>query len=191
MGEDFGSLPPYTFKLILEGRMRYQRSGYNHEYIVIKHSLKGVNTDVLGIRYRDGYGVVAKGSKTHVQLKRIKLAITEEYPITFLENLACVTNDTQIKYIWGKPVYDYYLKQKFKVEHKDEIKVILDDLPQCEGKTAIGEQCKRKSLTGTEWCKSHLSCHPEIGPELEASKAKGAERKKVVNALIKKYIKQD
>lgn len=172
--------------------MRYYGSKTaKHEYIVVKHSLKGIHTEVLGIRYCDGYGVVAKGSKIHNQLKKIRLAVAEEYPITFLQNVPSVVNDKQVYILWGKSVYDYYLQEKYKAKNKDDIKVILEELPPCTGTTASGVQCKRKALKGTQWCKSHISEHPEIGPELLKSKAKGAERKKVVNKLIKKYIKQD
>ena len=80
------------------------RSG---EYIVIKHQLRGINYRVKGVRFRDGYAVVEKGSKTHAELKKIPLLQNaEEFELLHLRKLRFITRTADVKAVYGTDVDD-------------------------------------------------------------------------------------
>lgn len=82
----------------------------NTDYIVIRHTLRGVNGKINGIIFRDSYGVVEKNSKAHKMLKRIpQLKNADEKPITFLNKLNFITRSRDIEKVYGKDVYTKYL----------------------------------------------------------------------------------
>lgn len=91
-------------------------------YIVIRHPIKGLNTNIGGVRFRDGYGVVEKDSKTYFHLKKIP-AVKKftEYPLDHLLKLKFITRKQDVKLIYGSDVYIKllsYLKEK---EHNEEL----------------------------------------------------------------------
>lgn len=80
------------------------------EYIVLQHTLKGVNYVVGGVRFRDGYAVLERDSKTYHMLKRIPvLRNAREFPITHLRNLSFITRTLDVKNVFGHDVYIRFL----------------------------------------------------------------------------------
>lgn len=83
----------------------------DRDYIVLKHTLRGVNYVVSGIRFRHGYAVVEKGSKTYLTLMKIPiLKKAKEYPLTFLRKLFFITRPIDVKLVYGADVYSKYMK---------------------------------------------------------------------------------
>jgi hypothetical protein len=86
------------------------------KYIVLQHTLKGVNHTVNGIKFRDGYAVVEKDSKTYYFLKRIPvLKAAKEYPLLHLRNLHFITRALDIRTVYGQDVYAKFLQEEEKI----------------------------------------------------------------------------
>jgi hypothetical protein len=171
--------------------MRYYNSkNVPREYVVVKHQLRGIDTEILGIRYREGYGVVAKNSKEYYNLKKIKLAVAEEYPLTILKTLKCITNDAQVKTIWGNAVYASYKKAitaAIRQAEKTQEPVLIEEITnvRCEGTTAAGQQCKNDSVEGSVFCKKHIHFDRRIAAKLiEAGDIDKTLRKKLIDQWI-------
>jgi hypothetical protein len=83
----------------------------NANYIVIRHSLRGVNGNVYGIKFRDSYGVVEKDSKLYAKLKKMPMFKGNcEFPLLFLAKLPFITRPLDIKQVYGQEVYTKYLQ---------------------------------------------------------------------------------
>lgn len=169
--------------------MRYYTSKNDpREYIVIKHKLSGANVELCGVRYRDGYAVVAKGSKEHQRLKQIRLAVEKEFPITYLRNLKFITNDRQVEIVWGKAVFSYYItKKKAKEEQPEALQTNIENC-LCSGHTALGTSCKNEALKGFLFCRSHVINDLRIQEDL-STKGRLTKREKAqaIGELIEKY----
>lgn len=161
------------------------------EFIVVQHTFKGFEGEILGVKYRQGYAVVVKDSKTHKDLNKIRpRPIKAEFKITHLDNVSCVINPRQIQYIWGKAVYDYYKAVKFKTENPTDIRVQLEKLPTCSAKTATGSDCKNKVIEGSDYCKAHIQFDERIKADCEKLGIMPVkEKKKIINKLIEEKIK--
>jgi hypothetical protein len=136
----------------------------DRDYIVVKHSLNGVNSKVGGIKYRDGYAVVEKGSKSYFALKRVKpAAIAKEYPLIHLKDLRFVTRTADIKIIFGVDVYNRYILQLKQFLDK---KVIEDHKKsdKCQCILESGQHCKQLQfeLSPSKFCKQHLLKDPRL-----------------------------
>lgn len=171
--------------------MRYYNSkNVEREYVVVKHQLKGIDTEILGIRYRDGYGVVAKDSKEYYNLKQIRLAVVAELPIIFLKTLKCITNAAQVKTIWGNAVYVAYKKEltkALKQVEQTQDSVVIEEIEtiRCEGTTGAGGQCKNDALEGSVFCKKHVHFDKRIAARIiEAGDIDKTLRKKLIDQWI-------
>jgi hypothetical protein len=92
------------------------------EYIVIKHTLRGVNYVVNGIRFRESYAVVEKGSKTYAMLKKIPvLRQAEEFPLSHLRKLKFITRIADIKQVYGQDVYVKFLEAEKQQKEADSL----------------------------------------------------------------------
>lgn len=91
------------------------------DYIVIKHSLPNANATVFGVKFRGGYAVVEKNSKTYYKIKRMPLISGQEYPLTFLKRLPFVTRTADVKMIYGAEVYAKYAEAL--VAEADQVKI--------------------------------------------------------------------
>ena len=165
--------------------MRYYNSkSVEREYVVVKHQLRGIDTEVLGIRYREGYGVVAKNSKEYYNLKQMKLCVVAEYPISFLGKLKCVTNPAQIKTIWGSHIFAAYKKavQNKPAEEIKQAQFTPAIKSKCEQDTASGSQCKNDSVEGSCFCRTHIHFDKRIAAKLiEAENIDKSLRKKLID----------
>ncbi len=170
--------------------MRYYNSkNVEREYVVVKHQLRGIDTEVLGVRYREGYGVVAKDSKEYYNLKQMKMCVVAEYPITSLSNLKCVTGPSQIKTIWGSHVYAAYKKavlaesKKQEVEQSEYIEPI--EKHRCEKDTFLGGQCKNDAVDRSAYCKVHIAFDKRIAEKLiEAGDIDKTLRKQLIDQWV-------
>lgn len=156
----------------------YGLKSSNREYIVVKHQLSGICTTVLGIRYMDGFGVVAKDSKEHKRLKQVRMAVVDEFPITFLTNLKSVINKPQIKAIWGADVYRCFLEHQQKKESQPDTFKEVKEAPRCKGKKADGQQCSGKSLRGFTHCRAHIEQDEKLQPYIKDMKLMPTKQKR-------------
>lgn len=157
------------------------------EYIVVKHQLPGINTEVLGIRYVDGFGVVARGSKEHLRLKQIRMAVSDEFPITFLSKVKSVINRAQIKVLWGADVYRCFLQHTANKEAQPEsIKNAVETAFCCATK-ADGTPCKTSSLRDFKHCRAHIEKDDKLQPLIKDMKMMpSTERRKFITEAIQK-----
>lgn len=159
----------------------------NREYIVVKHQISGINTEILGIRYRDGFGVVAKDSKEYKRLKQVRMAITDEYPITFLPKIKSVINKPQIKAIWGSDVYRCFLQHQEKQNNKPEELLVKVETPFCKHEKQDGTKCKNQSLEGFSHCRVHIESDEKLQPFIKDMKLMPKkEKKKFLSEAIDK-----
>ena len=158
----------------------------HREYIVVKHQL-GINTDILGIKYVDGFGVVAKGSKEHLKLKQIRMAVVDEYPITFLSKLKAVINKVQIKVIWGSDVYRCFLQHEAKKEDQPEPLKLAIETPFCIAHKADGSPCSSAALRDFKHCRAHIEQDDKIKPLIKDMKLMPVtEKRKFITEVIQK-----
>lgn len=92
------------------------------DYIVLQHTLKGVNYVISGVKFRDSYAVVEKNSKIYYMLKRVPvLRASKEYPLTHLSNLPFITRSSDVKMVFGQDVYRRYMEELSKVSEQQEL----------------------------------------------------------------------
>ena len=180
------------------------------DYVVMKHALKGVNYNIGGTRFRDGFAVVEKGSKTYLALKKIPmLRNSPEYPLSYLIKLKFITRSTDIKMIWGQDVYLSFLnslkQEKEKEQLVEQVKELEVQKVVEETKTAehMSNKCSKilesDKLCGNDkfdlspsgYCKQHLLFDP-ILPDLGIvipEKVFGKDnRKKLRKNVIKQLV---
>lgn len=155
----------------------YGRKSSTAEYIVVKHQL-GLSTNIMGIRYIDGFGVVAKDSKEHKRLKQIRMAVVDEYPITFLTKVKSVINNAQIKAIWGSDVYRCFLQHQTKKEAKPVQLQEVVETPRCSGHKKDGNQCGSMSLKDFDHCRAHIEQDLKIQPFIKDMKTMPSKEKR-------------
>ena len=84
-------------------------------YVVVQHTLKGVNYVVNGVKFRNSYAVVEKDSKVYHSLKKVPvLRSAKEYPLTYLKKLSFITRTVDIKTVYGQDVYRRFLEEEQK-----------------------------------------------------------------------------
>lgn len=165
----------------------YGLKNSNREYIVVKHQLTGITTEILGIRYMDGFGVVAKDSKEHKRLKQVRMAVIDEYPITFLTKIKSVINKAQIKVIWGSDVYRCFLKHEKSKEAKPEHIQKAVETPRCIGVKADGNQCGSMALRDFRHCRAHIEQDEKLQPLIKDMKMMPVkEKRKFITEAIQK-----
>lgn len=100
----------------------------DRNYIVIQHTLKGVNYVINGVKFREGYAVVEKDSKVYNSLKKVSvLRASKEYPLTHLAKLPFITRTNDIQTVYGKDVFRRYLEE---VEKESESQALAKKLEQ-------------------------------------------------------------
>lgn len=142
------------------------------EYVVIKHTLKDMNSNVAGVKFRGGYAVVEVGSKAYIQLKKLPLIKNNaDLPLVFLRKLPFITRTIDVKLVYGQDVYAQYLKDLHAeidkevvvaTEKQEVIHVEVDS--GCAYKTPKGDLCGHKAMKGSpsKYCKIHLLEDPKL-----------------------------
>jgi hypothetical protein len=174
-------------------------TGRDRDYIVLKHTLRGVNYVINGVKFRNSYAVVEKNSKTYRDLKRIPvLKAAAEHPLTFLRKLPFITRPLDVKIVYGAEVFAQYLKDLDKELNKEavekkveqEIKHVVEE-KLCSYKTVKNELCKEKCLeqSPSGYCMRHILEEPrllELGievPKFIPKKEKWEMKQKVAEDL--------
>lgn len=179
-------------------------SNNQKEYVVVQHKLRGFNGSFLGVRFREGYGVLLKDSKVFHNLKRNSMLKTQNtMPLLTLKNLKFVCSPKQIEYIYGKDIYYHYVQQlnEFNQEKKIEDKIEEDETHiesgLCQYRLANESFCARNALdySPSKHCTYHLFKDPlyeELGIVVPRFIAKD-EYKRVKNKIIKqlKQLKRE
>lgn len=160
------------------------------EFILVKHSIRGFEGSILGVRYRDGYGVVLKNSKEYYQIQTMRpKPISDEFPLDYIQNLAFIVNEKQVKYIWGDHIYKKYKSLKDnpkKVQLEKNVSKAVD----CSYEKLNGDKCKGKAMGGADYCFTHMKKQPEIKEVLEALPKMPKETKnKKIKEIIDEYIR--
>lgn len=142
------------------------------EYIVIKHKLAGINGLLCGVKFRDGYGVVEKGSKVYLQLMTLPLIKGQPtYPLSHLKKLPFVTRAQDVQTIYGQDIYVQYKKQiepiieQEIIEHKiqQEFKHIEVE-KRCSSTTSMDNLCRHEAWPSSKagLCKLHILEEPNL-----------------------------
>jgi len=172
------------------------------EYVLLKHTLPGINYIVKGVRFRNGYAVVEKGSKIYSELKKIPvLRKAKEYPLTDLRKLSFITRSIDVKTIYGQDVYTKFLSDEqalntvLEAEHKaKEEAEHLSDVTNCTYRNiANDELCSHVALeeSPSHYCKVHILKEPllqKLGievPKFIPKNEKKEWREIVINELAK------
>lgn len=184
-------------------------SGRDRDYIVLKHTLRGVNYVMNGVKFRNGYAVVEKNSKVYNDLRKIPvLKAAQEYPLIFLNKLPFITRPLDVKLVYGADVYVQFLKQldveveknkKLQEEQvqKDKIEQEIkhvEEHKRCSYRTISSNEqdlCKEQALeqSPSGYCQRHILHEPklqELGidvPRFIPKKDKTAMREKVAKQL--------
>lgn len=125
----------------------------DREYIVLRHTLRGVNYIVGGVRFRDSYAVVEKGSKTYTMLKRIPvLKNAQEYPLTHLKSLNFITRVADIKQVYGQDVYIKFLAAE---QEKSQAEELLKKL-KLEAKEKEEREAREREIAEKERIESEI-----------------------------------
>lgn len=140
--------------------------GKDRNYVVLKHQLPNVNYSVGEIKFRGGYTVIEKDSKSYFNLKKIPiLRGAKEFPITFLGKLPFITRAKDISTIFGKDVYVHYIKAIAAAKEKEEVAQHQEDGTKCAfTETQSGEICNRDKLeeSPSGYCHLHLLLDPQL-----------------------------
>lgn len=127
--------------------------GIDRDYIVIKHTLPGVNNIIQGVKFRGGFAVVEKNSKLYYNLKKLPvLRKAQEYPIIHLRKLPFITRTRDIHTIFGADVYLKFLKEENKGKEVEAVELKIE-----EDASHLFENEKCKFLTPRkEFCKEDM-----------------------------------
>ena len=129
------------------------------DYIVIRHSLRGVNHRINGVTFPDGYAVVEKNSKTHMNLLKMPvLNNSTELPLISLKDLRFINRPLDVQNVYGRDVYVNFLKEleKFNKEQKEAQKI-----ENVKKHIEEGVKCKFVASSSNELCeKLALECSP-------------------------------
>jgi hypothetical protein len=168
------------------------------EYVVLQHRLADMNGNIAGVKFRGGYCVVEKGSKSYISLKQLPLLKGgPEFPLIHLRKLKFITRTADVKMVFGQDVYYQYIKElnavleaekAVKEEQAEEAHVEAYSL--CAHKTAKGSMCQFPAMEGSpsKYCKMHVLNDPklvDLGIELPSKMTK-EEKKKYKDIVIAK-----
>jgi len=142
------------------------------DYVVIKHKLRDMNGTIAGVKFRGGYAVVEKDSKTYKQIKSLPLIKHEpEFPLLHLRKLPFVTRTLDVKIIYGQDVYRYYLEQLMTVLEEEKLQREADAEVQhvvehkgCAFRSKDGDLCKFNALVNSpsNYCRKHVLYDPKL-----------------------------
>ena len=173
----------------------------DRDYVVILHKLRDTEGMIEGVRFRAGYGVVDKQSKTYSRLKKLPfLKDGLEFPLEHLKNLKFIIRDRDVETVYGKDVYVHYVRALVAHRHKqaEEEKIKqqeqhLESENLCKYRLDSGELCKNEKheVSPGEHCLVHLLQDPmldvlEVHVPTRLSKDEKKEwRTKVIKKLTK------
>ena len=179
-------------------------SGKNKNYVLLKHTLKGVNYIINGVKFRESFAVVEKDSKTYHGLKAIPvLKAAQEYPLIMLRQLKFITRPVDVKTVYGADVYVQYLKLLTPQIEKEKVEQIIEQETKhieehklCSYRTVFSkgqDLCKEKALehSPSGYCMKHIFEEPKLSelgievPKFLTKKEKWPAKEKVASQLAK------
>lgn len=169
-------------------------------YIVLRHTLPGVNNTINGVKFRGGYAVVEKNSKVYHSLKKIPvLNKSQEYPLLHLRKLSFITRAKDILQVYGKDVYWRYLKElevELDKEHQIEQEHQIQEHIETGGCTFIkpdGHTCKdtAQENSPSQYCTTHLLEDPKLAElGLEKPKFMSKQERKEFRVKVNKFLEK-
>jgi hypothetical protein len=185
----------------------------NSDYVLIKHFLPGINYRINGIKFRGGFAVVEKGSKSYHFLKKLpQLTNAVEYNLLHLKKLPFITKTSDIRTVYGEDVYRKYMTlleysetQEYKEQQKEVEKQIQEEEEihlseesiKCHYRLSNGNLCKNDSekLSPSKHCIIHLLEDPKLADfgisiPLAIPKHMRKDLKKKVLNKLKKLLKE-
>lgn len=181
-------------------------SGRARTYVVIQHKLKAFNQFINGVRFRNGYAVVEKDSKTYSALKKLPLIKNaREFPLSFLKELPFITRTSDIKLVFGVEVYEHFIKEYAVKVEEDKVQQ-AEKIAEQEAVAHVQEhkKCAHISENTKELCEhtayelspgghcyKHLLEDPKLAelgievPRFLTKKEKAALKEKIANQLQK------
>ena len=158
----------------------------DRNYIVLQHPLKGVNYTVMGVKFREGYAVVEKGSKTYNTLLKMPIFKgAKEYPLIYLRKLRFIIKASDVNLVYGKDVFNQYntlLQQELEKEQSEEqIRLELEHLDNggCLFRvTSTNKTCAHQAVPNSP--SQYCSMHVLLDPKLES-----------VGIIVPKFIARD
>lgn len=141
-------------------------------YIVIKHKLSDINGMIMGVKFRNGWGVVEKDSKQHVGLKKLPfLKDAPEYPLEILSEQKFCTRYADINTIYGRDVYEAFvlamnpIQQEEIKKEEDRLETLhKEDSHKCAFRKANGDLCERYAFKHSPggFCDFHIMNDPFV-----------------------------
>lgn len=147
-------------------------SNVERDYVVIRHGFRGMNSTIMGIRFRDGWAVVEKGSKIYFRLKKLPmLKNIQERPLSFLRELPFINRAADIKLIFGADIYAKYTKLITKVEAEEvqeaiqvKEKLHMEDDTNCSYRLENENLCRHsvQNPKVSSYCPLHILKDPRL-----------------------------
>lgn len=170
------------------------------EYVVLKHTLPGINHVINGVRFRAGYAVVEKGSKIYFSLKRIPvLRKAQEFPLLHLRKLTFITRPQDVLQVFGRDVYWRYMKdleaeldKEQQIEQANQIQEHIET-GGCKFVKADGDNCKDKALaiSPSQYCAHHVLEDPKLSElGLEKPKYMSKKERKEFRSKVYKFLEE-
>lgn len=184
-------------------------SNKDRDYVVIRHRIRGINTVINGIKFRNGYAVVEKESKSYYTLRKMSmLHSAEEYPLTYLRRLTSFITRTQdVQRVYGSDVYRRFLEEEERErvllkekrdreqsdQHKQAEEEHLDNSKLCNYRTDLGSLCKHEPIKNSPsiYCSKHILKDEKLlqyGIEVPKFIPK-KDKKRIIGAVINKLAK--
>lgn len=141
-------------------------------YVVIRHGIPNVNSQVMGIRFRDGWAVVEKDSKIYFRLRKLPMLKNPvERPLSFLKELPFITRAMDVKLIYGSDVYAKYVTLDKKIKEDEEVQKIeleeklhIEDDTKCRFRLDTGKLCRHsvQDTAVSSYCPLHILKDPRL-----------------------------
>ena len=146
----------------------------NNELVVIKHALKDMNGNLLGVRFRCGYAVVAKNSKIYNSLKQLPLIKGQpDLPISVLMNTSFISRPMDVLTIYGKEAYNAYMQyveEKLaadKQHAREEAQIAHLEENKCAYQVDKNSMCSHSKVEPSKYCSRHILEDKELIEKLK------------------------
>ncbi len=143
----------------------------DRDYIIIRHTIPGVNYVINGVKFRGGFAVVEKNSKLYFSLKKLPaLKNSKELPLLFLKKLPFITKPYDVFTIYGKDVYNKYItlldedvNKELQIQKEEAVEQHIAS-GGCKFIKENGEICSFEAhkYSPSQYCKIHMYSDPEI-----------------------------
>ena len=141
-------------------------------YVVIRHGIPNVNSQVMGVRFRDSWAVVEKDSKIYFRLRKLPMLKNPvERPLSFLKELSFINRPMDVKLIFGADVYAKYITLDKKIKQKEEVekvqleeKLHIEDDTKCRFRLETGKLCRHnvQDTAVSSYCPLHILKDPRL-----------------------------